>query len=485
MGLIKKWRSLPAATKSSIAFMLSSFFVTGLSFLTTPIFTRVMPEEQYGIMATYYSWLSIIDVFALLGLTSAGIFNVGLNEHSKNRDAYISSITVLCNTVTVVVFALLFGLKYIFGEDFILSGNLLVLMFIHFLFSPANIFWITRQKYEYKYKLSTVITVASALIGQVVSLVFVLISTSDNLGEVRLWSNELSLLFFYIPIYLWLLIKGKKTFDMGIWKKTLLFAFPLIPHYLAQHVMASVDTIMLTEMVGEAASGVYSVVSTIGKIVTIVWTAINVSLVATIFEALNNNNGDRVSGLVVTIIIGYGAICLIVTLIAPEVLALLAPESYMKGVHVVPPVACASFLVSLYNIYANIEFYHKKPFYIALSTIVATLTNVLFNFLLIPVFTYVGASYTTFISYVVLVFMHFIGYKLCTRGKKLYNDKLIFLVSAIVVGCCLLCNLLYVNRWIRYITILLILTAVLIKHKTIISKIKSLYAKNSEEQNNA
>ena len=162
--ILNKWRSLPAATKSSIAFMISSFFITGLTFIMTPIFTRVMSKEEYGIVATYTSWLSIIDVFALLGLTSAGVFNVGLNEHSKNRDAYISSIVVLCNTVTLVVFSALFGLKYIFGEDFLLPFNLLVLMFIHFLFSPANIFWITRQKYEYKYKLSTLITVISALI---------------------------------------------------------------------------------------------------------------------------------------------------------------------------------------------------------------------------------------------------------------------------------------------------------------------------------
>ena len=102
--LLNKWRALPEATKSSLAFMLSSFFLTGLSVLTTPIFTRLIDSSQYGIVATYNSWLSIIDVFALLGLTSAGVFNVGLNEHKDSRDQYISSILALCNIVTVVVF---------------------------------------------------------------------------------------------------------------------------------------------------------------------------------------------------------------------------------------------------------------------------------------------------------------------------------------------------------------------------------------------
>ena len=105
--LIQKWRQMPASAKSSIAFVLSSFVLKGISFLTTPIFTRLMDQTQYGIIAEYNSWLSIIDVFALLGLTSAGVFNVGLNDYRDSRDQYISSVLTLCNLTTIGVFGIL------------------------------------------------------------------------------------------------------------------------------------------------------------------------------------------------------------------------------------------------------------------------------------------------------------------------------------------------------------------------------------------
>lgn len=475
--LLNKWRALPESTKSSLAFMLSSFFLTGLSMLTTPIFTRVIDSSQYGIVATYSSWLSIIDVFALLGLTSAGVFNVGLNEHKDSRDQYISSILALCNIVTVVVFGGIFALKYFFGDEFFLPYNLILLMFIHLIFNPANVFWITRQKYEYKYKLSTLITILSSISSQALSLVVVILSTSENLGSVRLWSAEFASLLFCVPIYFYIMLKGKKPFSAKIWKKTLLFALPLIPHYLAQHVMSSADTIMLKEIIGESAAGIYSVVHTIGKIATIVWSAINVSLIAITFEALNTKDYKSLSRLVASLVFGYGVVCLIITLIAPEVLMILAPEEYSAGVYVVPPIACVSFLCALYNVYANIEFYHKRPFYIALSTIVATVVNLALNAILIPRLSYIGAAYTTLISYVVLIFMHYFGYKKSAGGERIYNNKLLLLISVSIIGACLLSNLLYVNRIVRYIIIGVMLVVATIKHESIKQKLSVLFKK--------
>ena len=93
---------MPDAAKSSIVFALSSFILKGISFITTPIFTRIMDSSCYGIIATYNSWLSIIEVFAILGLTSAGVFNVGLNEYKEQRSRYISSVLSLCNIMTIV-----------------------------------------------------------------------------------------------------------------------------------------------------------------------------------------------------------------------------------------------------------------------------------------------------------------------------------------------------------------------------------------------
>ena len=143
--ILAKWRNMSAPAKASIAFVFSSFILKGINFLTTPLFTRLMDTTEYGVLSTYNSWISIIDVFACLGLTSVGVINVGLNENrgTKERKMYLSSMTGLCNIVTTVVFILIFCIQKYLGSPIKISNTLLVVMFLHLLFNPAQVFWIT------------------------------------------------------------------------------------------------------------------------------------------------------------------------------------------------------------------------------------------------------------------------------------------------------------------------------------------------------
>ena len=475
-ALIKKWRSIPASAKSSIAFIISSFFLKGISFITTPIFTRLMDPTQYGIMATYTSWTSIIDVFALLGLTSAGVFNVGLNDHRDTRNQYISSTLTLCNLTTLIVFAVIAVCKIVIGESFLLPTNLLVLMFLHFIFSPAQVFWITRQKYEYKYKLAFIITIASTLVSQAVSILGVFVNTTGHDAYVKLWCAELSSFLFVIPLYVLTFVRGKTFFNRHRWKQTLVFALPLIPHYLAQHVMSGADRIMLSNMVGSSSAGIYSVVANISMIATIVWGAINASLVAYVFEHLAKKEYKPINSTVSLLVLGYGITCVAVCLVAPEVLRILAPAEYYVGVYAVPPIAGAAFLSALYNVYANIEFFHKESIYITTATITATVINLVLNYVFIrlfPAYGFIAAVYTTLISYAVLVLMHFIGYRKSTP-EKIYNDRNLFVICFVCIGACVGCTLLYPSTVVRYGLVGTLLILAVWKRKFILEKIKAL-----------
>lgn len=470
--LLNKWRGMHAGARASIVFALSSFILKGISFLTTPIFTRLLEPSHYGVIATYNSWLSIIEVFALLGLTSAGVFNVGLNDYKDRRDKYMSVVLTVCNLITIGTFAVIFVLKAIFGEDFLLPYDLLAVMMIYFIFSPATVFWVTRQRYEYKYKAAFALTVMSAIVSQGASVVAVMLIDGDP-ASVKIWSGVLAGLLFQIPIYIMLFYRGRSFFDGRIWKDVLRFALPLLPHYLAQHVMAGSDKIMISELYSDAAAGIYAVVANISLIATVVWSAVNASLIPFTFEKINDKKYKDVDGVVFPILLVYAVVCIGVALIAPEVLMILAPEEYYSGIYAVPPIIAVAFLSALYNVYANIEFYHKRSGGIAVATIVAASVNIALNYLLIPTMGFIGASYTTLASNVILVAMHYFGYRRCQK-ERVYNDKLVLPLGALCVLLCLSCNLLYLNNIVRYCVIGAVAVVVLIKHKAIIGLIKSL-----------
>jgi len=472
LNLIKKWQDMPAAAKSSLVFALSSFILKGIAFLTTPIFTRIIDPAHYGIVATYNSWMTIIEVFALLSLTSAGVFNVGMNDYKERRSEYISSILTLCNLFTLLVFGVLFAAQAIVGTDFILPADLLLVMLIYFIFSPAMVFWVTRQRYEYKYKAAFFVSIGSTLVSQLISVLCILF-IEGNPASVKIWSSNLAALIFQVPIYVMLLARGKKLVDFKLWKSVLIFAIPILPHYLAQHVMIGASNIMLKNLYSEESAAIYSVVSNISVIATILWGAVNASLIPYTYEKLNDKKYKDLNAVVLPILLAYAVVCVGVTLIAPEVLMILAPKEYYSGIYAVPAVVGVAFLSAFYNIYANVEFYHKKSGGIAISTIVSAVVNVGLNFLLIPKYGFIAAAYCTLAANVVLIIMHYFAYRRCQK-ERVYNDKLILLLAIGCLAICLACNLLYINNIVRYVVITLVAIGVLIKHKAIIGLIKKI-----------
>ena len=471
--LIKKWNNLGAPIKSAIAFTFSSLLIRGIAFLTTPIFTRMMDSTQYGIISKYNSWNTILEVFALLGLTSAGVFNTGLNDYKDRRDKFLSTMLVLCNLSTLIVFIIVFLTQIIIGKEIILPYILLVVMFIIFAFQPAQIFWITRERYEYRYRAATIVSILSTIVSQAFAIWFIKQGYFETASNAKIIGSAIGALVFYIPIYVMLITKGKCFFDKQIWKQVLIFAIPLIPHYLAQHVMASADRIMISDMNSSSGAAIYSVVSAISLIATVIWSAVNASLVPYTYEKLNKREYAGVKKITIGLLIVYAILCLGVSLIAPEVLFILAPKEYYSGIYAVPPIAAVAFLNALYNLYATIEFYHKKSKGIAIATIISCIMNIGLNAIFIPHFGFVAAAYTTLVSNIVLVFMHYLFYRKCQK-ESVYDDRIIFTICFATIVLCELCNILYINNYFRYSCVIIILIMGLIRRKDILRIMKDL-----------
>ena len=183
----------------------------------------------------------------------------------------MSSTLTICNLSTLTVFAIIMLLKIPFGADFILPTNLIIVMFMNFLFHPAQIFWITRQRYEYKYKLAVLLTVASTILTQGISILCVLLANTSQLGYVKIWSGVLAGFVICVPLFFYVYFRGRHFCDKTMWSQVLKFAIPLLPHYLAQHIMSGADRIMLAEMISKSDAAIYGVVLNISVIASIVW----------------------------------------------------------------------------------------------------------------------------------------------------------------------------------------------------------------------
>lgn len=458
--LLKKINKMTDGQKAAIAYMFASLIQQGISFLITPIFTRLLTTEEFGTITVYNSWVDMIGTLAMLSLSS-GIFNVGMIDFSKNRDTFTSALLGLSNIATVLTMVAFWGISRLFPAVVSLPDSLYLLMFLYFIFYPATRFWIARQRYEYKYKTLTVVTILSAVLSPTVGLIAVLLM-KENLGVVRLWGTNSIIILFGMFFYIRTLKKEKKLYNKKIFSYTLKFSVPLLPHYMAMYILATSDRVMIQSIVGTAEAGLYGLAYTASMIICVVWTAIQGSLTPYVYEKLRKNELDEIAPVAVPCIVIFSLFCFIVVLVAPEFIFILGGEKYEASKILIPPLIAAVLFMEMYNLFSMIEFYHKKTLKIMFATLLAAGINILMNFFAISYFGYIAAAYTTLLCYVLYCVFHYYNMR-SIEQKKIYDGKFLAYYSIIYVLICLMCLLIYPYRTIRYVILLAILICLFIK----------------------
>ena len=168
--LVDKYKSLSAPVKASIWFTACNIIQKGIALISTPIFTRIMTTQQYGVYTIYQSWYQVLTIFATLNL-SAGIFNNGLTKYPEKKSEFVSSLQGLSTTVTFVLFLIYIAIPQFWNELLGLGTLFVVAMFVQLLFEPAYLFWSAEQRYQYNYK-SLIFTTMIIAIGSPLRLAF-------------------------------------------------------------------------------------------------------------------------------------------------------------------------------------------------------------------------------------------------------------------------------------------------------------------------
>ncbi|MBQ1386719.1 MAG: oligosaccharide flippase family protein, partial [Erysipelotrichales bacterium] len=81
------------AAVSGIFFVIAQVLVRGVSFLTTPLYTRLVSTAQYGVIHVYESWLVILVPIMSLCL-SRSVFRAKFDFEDR-YDEYVSSVLSL------------------------------------------------------------------------------------------------------------------------------------------------------------------------------------------------------------------------------------------------------------------------------------------------------------------------------------------------------------------------------------------------------
>ena len=118
--------------KSGIWFTIGTFFVQGISFITMPIFTRMLGTTGFGIVNVYTTWLSVFTTLITLGLV-ATVNNAKVDFNEKYNE-FASSILFLATIFAFIWLIFGFVFKKQIGGIIGLNSILVVFLIIQSFF---------------------------------------------------------------------------------------------------------------------------------------------------------------------------------------------------------------------------------------------------------------------------------------------------------------------------------------------------------------
>ena len=470
----EKYCGLSSVAKATFWFFFCNILIKCISMVTTPIFTRILPTEEFGVFNTFQSWNMILTILVTLRL-DYGVFNKGMSLYADHREDYTATMQCLTTFLALLALSVYLVFQHQINRITGLTTFLTVALFAQVLFYSAIPFWNLRQRYDFRYKSVVFVTLSMSLLQTVLGIFGVLITGHKSIG--RILPILLVNICFGMGIYIYNFHKADRCFVKEYAKFALIFNLPLLPHYFSSYILDQFDRIMIQHMVGYSAVGIYGIAYSSGYVIKIITSSLNTTLIPWMYRQLEHKQFlnlqeciGSITHCVLVSFMGYMAF-------APEVIRIFAPAEYRLAVYAVSPLAATAFLIFLYELYANIElFYNSNKFsmYIAIS---GAALNVLLNYICIPRFGFLAAAYTTLASYLYFAVCHYLYMNHVTRneiGQRLFSVSGFCFQLIVITVYASAINLLYPHTFLRYTWIGLMLLYTFVQRKKLFKFIQLL-----------
>lgn len=473
--LLARYHGMSKQLKVVFWFTFVGFLQRGISVLTTPIFTRVLSNEDYGLFSVFNAYYTVIVIIATLDL-HMGVINNAFVKKSASNEKIVS----VFQSLSLVISSALFIFAVAFREQLSSLMGLpviaVVIIFFAFIFVEPYQTWVIYKRYQFDYVRPVIASVLISVLTPLISVIAVL-TTSGNQGIARIISY--SGVNIIIPGAIFYIINYRKDhtfYDKDLWKYALSFNVPLVAHYLSETLLNQTDRIMINAYLGSGEAGIYSVAYSAASLFTIFSSALNTAFVPWTYQKLRNKEYRAIEKVGYIVLLFLAAVLSIMIMFAPEIVYFLAGSRYTGAVYLIPTLSASVFFGYMYQLFSRVELYYEKKSYTVISTITAALLNIVLNALWIPSFGYAAAGYSTLISHILFCVMHYFFFRKvsleCMDSEKIYDFKKLAAISVVVLLIAGMMTMLYAYLILRLVIVACLLIAMFLMRDRILEVIR-------------
>ena len=388
--------------KNTLIYFFADIFNKAVPFLLLPILTTYLTPEDYGIIATFGVFTSILVIF--ISMNTLGSIEVIYFQISKEKlKIYIANIFLI---ISISLFFILFATVLLSLQLTSLLNIPLEWLIVGVFISLAqvlNTINLLLWRVEYKAKNYSFFEIAQNLFNVSLTLLFVIALNMD--WEGRLLAMAIAMISFgFLSFYLVVKVRGYFTFTYNkeYIKDALHYGIPLIPHSLAGWIKTGLDRVFLTSLVGVAATGIYSVGYQLGTIVMVIATSLYKAWLPKLYEMMTNmTDEDKKQIVKFTYLYFIGILLLTVVLYfsLDIFIKLFIGEEFAESKNIVLFILMAYAFDSMYFAVVPYMFYNKKTKIISAVTISTSLIHAPLSYWLIKEYGMYGATYASVVSF--------------------------------------------------------------------------------------
>ena len=382
--------NLPA--RASMAYLGASLIGKAIGILTTPFFTRLISEEEYGALTLYMTLLGGGSVICSAVSSGSAIYR-GFKVFENERESFARSALSLSLSFSALISLILLTLLPLTS----LSRAFYLPLALQIICDGVIGVSMAEARFNYKYLRVGAVSIISSALPAGLSLLF-LRKFGCGCG-VRIYSLllvSLSLAFFIVAR---LLLRGGRTEGKMI-KHLLKSSLPLLPHSLSVALSGQADKLFITSLMGAAALAKYSVVHSLGIALQFAVTALGSAFGPWMIRRLDKGEKERIGSAVSKIFLLFLAVSLGLCGIAPEAMRLLAPDKYSEALPALIPIALSTPLALLSYVVTVGLVHSERGKATAAVSVINLLFCVTFNYTLIPKLGYLGAGLALLLSQV-------------------------------------------------------------------------------------
>ncbi|MDO5849566.1 MAG: flippase [Methanobrevibacter sp.] len=427
---------------------ISQVITSILAFFWTILIARYLGVSDYGIFGFAISLSGMFAVCCDLGINTHVVRSIATDYDIADR--YLGNAIPLKLLLSIGYFVIIYILLVVWN-----SSNLVIYVVMLFVLECVlknftGLFHGVFQAHE-----KGIYQGIANILLAVFSFVLIVVAIYFNTGlEGISWAYVIAnVIFLGYTTYALLkhIIRPKFQFDFDFWKKLLVWGIPFALTGIFYTIYYSIDIVMLTQMVGDFATGIYNATYKLINVLTLfygIYTAVIFPVMSKLYKSESSLLVASFEKSTKYLTMVTVPICIGCLFYSTDIIQFIYGHQYDQAgvvLQILIWTVCFLFINGAASTALNAS---HKEYSVTKIYLAAAVFNVVLNFFLIPKYSYIGASIATVLSDMLILVLASIALKKLDLlpGRHLVFDIVKICISSAGLGIVLF--YLKLNMWI-------------------------------------